>query len=122
MGKTATDIQVDNFFGREDLEFISCPLCERPLLKRSCLDRQIRYPPSKVNGNYYHHEKQGLCASSECGHYIADKNPRDSHPWHESDWPVNRPRLSDQQLEQIHEKRRVVYAASPMVGAERFND
>lgn len=117
-----TRIQIENFFARKDLEFVRCPLCQRPLLKQSCLDRQRRYPPSKVNGVVSPHEKQILCAMSGCGQYVSDGNFRRSNPWKEGDLPVTKPRLSDEQLEEFHRIKRLANAASPLVGAERFND
>lgn len=41
-GMTTTQILVDNFFAREDLEFVNCPVCTRPLLKQACEARQRR--------------------------------------------------------------------------------
>ena len=117
----ATKIEVENFFARRDLEFVDCPLCKRPLLKQSCVDRQRKYPPVKVNGEVVTHDKQIRCALSGCQRYKKLANARRSNPWKERDWPVN-PRLNPDQLEEAHAKKKLASWTGPLKGSERFND
>jgi hypothetical protein len=117
-----TDIQIENFFAREDLQFIDCPLCKRPLLRSSCEDRQVRYPPYKEGASSVAHMKQIRCAASGCKMYKEVSNARRKSPWKESDWKPKELRISPQQLEKIMEARRIAHAAEPLKGPERFYD
>ena len=116
-----TKIQVENFFARRELELLDCPLCTRPLLKQSCVDRQKKYPPVKVNGEVVTHDKQIRCALSGCSHYKRRINARRSNPWKERDCPVTQ-RLNAEQIEEAHAKKKLAAWAGPLKGSERFYD
>jgi len=120
---THLEIQIENFFARTDLEFIDCPLCQKPLLITACENRQEKYPPSKVNGDVTPHEKQYRCATSGCDYYIpTGVSTKKRVGWNSIYFPYVKPRLTDEQLEKAHELRRMQAMVAPLRLAERYND